>query len=103
MKAKIKKTSKEFNQQYFFNRSREKNALAISSKQSKPIGSFNKVKKNFFKSLENDDLKTCPGYWGGFSFKPYEIEFWEGNDFRLNERNLYKKDKNRWVHSILEP
>ena len=35
MKAKIKKTSKEFNQKYFFDRSKEKNALAISSNQSK--------------------------------------------------------------------
>jgi len=35
MKAKIKKTSDEYNQKYFFDRSEEKNALAISSNQSK--------------------------------------------------------------------
>ena len=35
MKAKIKKTSAEYNQNYFFDRSEEKNALAISSNQSK--------------------------------------------------------------------
>ena len=22
---------------------------------------------------------------------PYEIEFWQGNEFRLNKRDLYKK------------
>ena len=37
IKAKIKKTSKEFNQKYFFDRLEEKNALAISSNQSKLI------------------------------------------------------------------
>ena len=39
MKAKIKKTLNKYNQKYFFNRSEEKNALAISSSQSKPIDS----------------------------------------------------------------
>ena len=103
IKAKIKKTSIEFNQKYFFNRSKEKNALAISSAQSKEISSFRKIKENFDKSLKNDDLKKCPIYWGGYSFTPYQIEFWEGNEFRLNKRIFYKKDKNTWIQSILEP
>ena len=103
MKAKIKKTSDEFNQNYFFDRSKEKNALAISSNQSKKIGSFEQVKENYNKSLNNDNLKKCPKYWGGYSFVPYEIEFWEGNEFRLNKRNLYKKDNTNWNHYILEP
>jgi len=50
----------------FLNRSEEKNALAISSNQSKPIDSYSQVKENYNKSLENDDLKKCPEYWGGF-------------------------------------
>ena len=103
MKAQIKKTTNEFNQKYFFDRSEEKNALAISSNQSKKIGSFEQVKKNYNRSLKNDDLKECPRYWGGYSFKPYEIEFWEGNEFRLNKRNLYTKDNTGWNHFILEP
>ena len=103
LKAKIKKTSKKYNQKYFFHRSKEKNALAISSNQSKTIDSFNKVKDNFIKSLEKDDLKKCPSYWGGYSFTPYEIEFWEGSEFRLNKRNLYIKDNTNWNHYILEP
>ena len=103
MKAIIKKTSIEFNQNYFFNRAEEKNALAISSKQSKPIDSYSQVKENYKKSLKNDDLKECPKYWGGYSFTPYEIEFWEGNKFRLNIRNLYRIDNTTWNHFILEP
>ena len=103
IKAKIRKTSEEFNKKYFFDRSEEKNALAISSKQSKKIGSFEQVKENYYKSLRNDNLKKCPKYWGGYSFKPYEVEFWEGNEFRLNKRNLYTKDNTSWNHFILEP
>jgi pyridoxamine 5'-phosphate oxidase len=103
MKAKIKRTTDEFNQNYFFNRSEKKNALAISSNQSKIIDSFNTIQENFKRSLKNDDLKQCPKYWGGYSFMPYEIEFWEGNEFRLNKRNLYRKDNASWNHLILEP
>ena len=79
MRAKIKKTSNEYNQKYFFDRSEEKNALAISSNQSKPIDSYNQVKENYNKSLKNDDLKKCPDFWGGYSFTPYYFEFWEGH------------------------
>ena len=103
LKAKIKKTPDAFNQKYFFDRSLEKNALAISSNQSKPIGSFKQIQENYKYSLENDNLKKCPKNWGGFSFVPYEFEFWEGNEFRLNKRNLYRKDHNDWKHYILEP
>ena len=103
MKAKIKKTSNNFNKKYFFNRSEEKNALAISSNQSNPIDSYSLVKKNYKKVLKSNDLKKCPKYWGGYSFIPYEIEFWEAHEFRLNKRNLYKKEKTSWNHFILEP
>ena len=73
MKAKIRKTANEYNQKYFFDRSEEKNALAISSNQSKPIDSYNQVKENYNKSLNNDDLKKCPEFWGGYSLSLIHI------------------------------
>ena len=103
MKAKIKRTSNEYNQKYFFDRSEEKNALAISSNQSKPIDSYSQVKENYNKSLKNDDLKKCPEFWGGYSFTPYYFEFWKGHDSRLNKRIVYKKINNIWNDSILQP
>ena len=103
MKAKIKKTTVEFNQNYFFDRSEEKNALAISSNQSKPINSYSQVKENYNKSLKNDDLKKCPEFWGGYSFIPYYFEFWEGHESRLNKREVYEKSDDMWKHLILQP
>ena len=103
MKAKIKKTSYEYNQKYFFDRSEEKNALAISSNQSKPINSYNQVKENYNRSLKNDDLKKCPEFWGGYSFTPYYFEFWEGHKSRLNKREVYEKSDDSWKHLILQP
>ena len=103
IKANIKKTSYEFNQKYFFNRSEEKNALALSSNQSKPINSYNQIKKNYNHSLKNDDLKKCPQYWGGFSFIPYYFEFWEGHESRINKREIFKKIDGIFEHSFLQP
>ena len=103
MKAKIKKTSNEYNQKYFFDRSEEKNSLAISSNQSKPIDTYSQVKENYNKSLKNDDLKKCPEFWGGYSFTPYYFEFWEGHESRLNKREVYEKSDDSWKHLILQP
>tara|TARA_B100000767_G_scaffold32688_1_gene27928 strand:+ start:27638 stop:28234 length:597 start_codon:yes stop_codon:yes gene_type:complete len=103
MKAIIKKTSSEYNQKYFFERSKEKNALAISSNQSQVIDSYSQVKENYKKSLEADDLKKCPEFWGGYSFTPYYFEFWEGHESRLNKREVYKQSGDHWNHIILQP
>ena len=50
--------SNDYNQRYFENRSDKKNALAISSNQSKPIDSYEQVIENYNKSLNKDDLKN---------------------------------------------
>lgn len=103
IKAKIKATSYKYNQKYFFTRSKEKNALAISSHQSKKIISYNQVKENYKKSLKNDDLKECPEYWGGFSFTPYYFEFWEGHESRINKRVVFNMINGEWEQSFLQP
>ena len=103
MKGNIAKTSYEFNQKHFLSRSEEKNALAISSHQSSVVDSFDEVVRKFEEAKEKDDLNMCPEYWGGYSFTPYEIEFWEGNKNRLNKRNFYKFVNSGWKHFILEP
>ncbi len=103
LKAIIKKTSKEYNSAYFESRSEEKNALAISSHQSKAIDSYDSVRKNYNKSLNSDNLKECPEYWGGYLFTPYYFEFWEGHESRLNKRDIYKVKEGEWDHYNLQP
>jgi len=103
MKGKVKKLVKETNSKYFIKRSEEKNALAISSNQSKLIDSYDQVKENYNKSLKNDDLKKCPKYWGGFSFTPYYFEFWEGHESRINKREVFEKIDGAWKQSFLQP
>ena len=47
IKAKIKKTSRQLSDKHFNNRTKDKNALAISSDQSKLIDSYNSVIRNY--------------------------------------------------------
>jgi len=104
IKALIKKTSKIFSDNHFKERVHEKNALAISSNQSKEIKSYKDIVKNFDEICsKNKSLQHRPEYWGGYAFKPYYFEFWEGHDLRLNKRNAYKYKNKRWIHTILQP
>ena len=103
MKAYIKKTSTNFNNEYFSQRDKKKNALAISSNQSEKIDSYQSVSKNFENTLKKSQLSECPDYWGGYSFIPYYFEFWEGHESRLNKREVFEMSKEGWKNFIIQP
>ena len=104
LKAKINKTSIEFSDNHFQSRSKEKNALAISSNQSQPIDSFSSVKENFHTTLASMNSESQrPEYWGGYSFIPYYFEFWEGHENRLNKRHVFAIEDGSWRESLLQP
>jgi len=103
MKAKIERTTIDYNNKYFKNRSPDKNALAISSNQSEKISSYDKILDSYNKVKEDKDLYLCPDYWGGFSFMPFYFEFWEGHDSRLNKRETYELIENEWQYYFLQP
>ena len=104
LKANIKKTSTEFSDFHYQNRSIQKNALAHSSEQSKIISSYKDVEKkyNLIKS-QKDKIKSRPKNWGGFSFYPYYFEFWEGHASRLNKRECFLLLDKEWKKNFLEP
>ena len=94
----------ELSDKHFASRSKEKNLLAIISDQSSEIESYDELVKKY-SDYENStqSIINRPSYWGGFSFQPYSFEFWKGNDFRLNKRSLYQKNKENWDYYLLEP
>ena len=104
LKANIKKTSIKFSDDHFQGRTKEKNALAISSNQSQSIDSFDSVKENFLTVLASMDSESQrPEYWGGYSFIPYYFEFWEGHENRLNRRQVFSMEEGSWNESLLQP
>jgi pyridoxamine 5'-phosphate oxidase len=103
IKAKIFKTDKDFSDKHFSKRSKFKNAVSISSNQSKTIKSYEALKEKYDHYIENNTCMNRPDYWGGFSFTPYYFEFWEGHESRLNKREVYEKSDDSWRHLILQP
>lgn len=103
MRAKIAKTSCDISDNHFKNRDASKNRIAIISEQSKEIESFKALVTKVENYDKNDNFSTRPDYWGGYSFKPYYFEFWQGNEQRLNKRCAYKKHENLWKKHILQP
>jgi len=107
LKAKIGRADINLSNKHFNERSKEKNALAISSMQSKKISSYQKVLVNYeyvFKDINN--FKKRPEYWGGFTFVPFYFEFWQGHESRINRRHTYIPSKNNnkeWIKSTLQP
>jgi pyridoxamine 5'-phosphate oxidase len=104
IKARISKTSSEFSDKHFHSRVNDKNALAISSNQSKKIDSYDDVISKY-KTILNDAelLKKRPSNWGGYEFIPYYFEFWEGNELRLNRRKCYEYIDDKWISFFLQP
>jgi pyridoxamine 5'-phosphate oxidase len=104
IKANIFKTAQEFSDVHYLGRSINKNALAHSSNQSSYVDSYDSVVGAYNRALNNDDLLLKrPTYWGGFSFKPYYFEFWQGAEHRLNKRDIYQAENNVWKHYMLQP
>tara|TARA_B100002019_G_scaffold126528_1_gene108976 strand:- start:4050 stop:4646 length:597 start_codon:yes stop_codon:yes gene_type:complete len=105
IKAKIFKVSSKFSDLHFKSRNISKNILSISSKQSQKIDSYESVIKKYkkFSDKYNNININRPSYWGGYSFKPFYFEFWEGQESRINKRQVFKKVDNKWEKFYLEP
>ena len=104
IKATLQKTQPDFSDWHFSQRTKEKNALAISSKQSQKIDSFESIRRGYEEVIKDEELlHQRPDYWGGYSFVPYYFEFWEGQKFRLNKREVFEFDDNKWKTYLLQP
>ena len=104
IKASIEKSSKEFSDEHYQMRSNKKNALAHSSEQSTKVKSYEEVQKNYNNLIiSKETLKTRPEFWGGYSFEPYYIEFWQGNTSRINKRTVYELVDDKWSKYFLNP
>ena len=103
-KAKIYKSSNEFSDEHFKTRTKEKNALAISSSQSQFVESYSEVEKSYENVLSTINKDTQrPDFWGGFTFVPYYFEFWEGHKNRLNKRHVFQLQEKTWKEWFLQP
>ena len=90
---------------YFSSRPRKSQLGAWASKQSSVIKNRNVLINRFQKyekKFENNQV-TRPPYWVGIKIVPKTFEFWQGDQFRLHERELYYLKKKVWQKKILSP
>jgi pyridoxamine 5'-phosphate oxidase len=91
---------------YFNCRPYESRIGAWASDQSKVMDKREKILKriNEFKKKYKDEKNLPrPKYWSGWCLNPTSIEFWLGEEFRINERLRYNKILNNWKKEILYP
>ncbi len=103
IEGNITKTSDTFSDEHWKKRTKAKNALAVSSNQSKKIKSYDLVLENHSYALQQENIINRPYYWGGYELKANYYEFWEGHISRINKRKVYKIKGNEWQSFILQP
>ena len=90
---------------YFKTRPRFSQLSAWASEQSKPILNRQELETKFSQMEKKfkDKEVPRPPYWGGYRVIPSSFEFWQGRENRLNDRILYRKEKNNWMIQRLQP
>ena len=58
--------------------------------------------KEYEKKFEKKKVSRPP-YWVGIKITPTCFEFWQGNQFRLHEREVYNLKQKVWQKKILSP
>ena len=99
------KTSVTESQQYFASRPRESQLVTVASEQSHVLANRevleSKVKEL---SLQFADKEIpCPITWGGYRVIPFEFEFFQGRDNRMNDRIRYLLLDGQWKIERLSP
>ncbi len=103
--GRVEKLSRIESNRYFHARPRESRLSAWVSPQSQEITSRAMLEQAFAEA----DLRYAgtriprPPFWGGFRLIPEQIEFWQGQPYRLHDRLLYRKRGRSWRRSVLAP
>ncbi len=103
--GKVQKMNEKDSLKYFHSRARGSQIGAWSSPQSQTVSSreeLEKIVEETEKKFAGKEIPLPPN-WGGFLLDPVSIEFWEGRDFRVHERFIFKKTNQVWVKSRLAP
>lgn len=85
----------ELSREYFFIRNLECQWSAQLKKQSEPI---TEKERNEMVELINSKVKLGespvfdPEIFGGYIIVPYKIEFWQGKEFRIHDRQVFYLD-----------
>ena len=102
----VDKVSAAESDDYFHTRPWGSKLGAWASDQSRVITSRENLEKRFAEfEVEFADNVPRPPHWGGYRLIPTAIEFWQGRDNRLHEREEYSRPTAAapWTMRVLNP
>jgi pyridoxamine 5'-phosphate oxidase len=91
--------------EYFATRPRISQIGAWASEQSRPLAS----RTIFEDRLSGAEIRFSgqpvprPEFWSGWRLKPDYFEFWQGVDYRLHDRLIYRLNNGNWEIGRLYP
>jgi pyridoxamine 5'-phosphate oxidase len=103
--GRVRKLTRAESDRYFEGRPRESRLSAWVSPQSEEIPDRAYLEAAFARAQTNYAGKRIPRppFWGGFRLIPDEIEFWQGQPYRLHDRVCYRKTTRGWDAVKLAP
>ena len=99
----IEKISDIESDNYFKSRPFDSQLGATISPQSQVIKSREELEGLYEDAKKEKKELNRPGNWGGYTLRPFEIEFWQGRAGRLHDRIRYKLRDNMWLRERLAP
>lgn len=105
IKGNISRITREESVAYFQSRPIASQIGSLTSHQSQVIASLDELEKHYQELAKQYEGKTipCPETWGGYLVTPFEFEFFQGRDYRMNDRLRYSKHNDQWKIVRLSP
>jgi pyridoxamine 5'-phosphate oxidase len=105
IRGKIQRISRENSQAYFETRPRDSQIATLASHQSCVLDNREVLENEIKKIISQYEGKPipCPVEWGGYCVMPFEFEFFQGRNHRLNDRIRYRRVNENWIMERLSP
>ncbi len=103
--GRVERLPEEESDEYFRSRPRESQLGAWASPQSREVPDRDALERGFAEMAEKyaEHDVPRPPHWGGYRILPENFEFWIGQDHRLHDRFLYRRDGDGWKWTRLAP
>lgn len=91
---------------YFATRPRGSQIGAWASQQSRLLSSREALEHavvEYDRRFAEGGEVPRPAYWGGYRLVPNRVEFWQGRESRLHERDVYLREGGAWRIESLYP
>ena len=103
--GRVQKLTRAESDRYFRGRPRESRLSAWISPQSEEIPGRAFLEEAYARAEARYAGKPVPRppFWGGFRLIPSQIEFWQGQPYRLHDRICYRRTARGWKVVTLAP